>query len=124
MHVSVNERGFNADYIAFIFDMTVFDVSYFQISSPRIACSRVQVTLPQEDLFSFFVFFFASRCAEKPLLARDCVIQKHVVDVSCFFFLFKIFIFNKEVRTWVRRSILLEAHDSRLPILSIGTFRA
>ena len=124
MHVSVNERGFNADYIAFIFDMTVFDVSYFQISSPRIACSRVQVTLPQEDLFSFFVFFFASRCAEKPLLARDCVIQKHVVDVSCFIFICKTFIFNKEVRTWVRRSILLEAHDSRLPILSIGTFRA
>ena len=46
MHVSVNERGFNTNYIPAIFDLTVLNMGYFQVSSPRIVCSRVQVTLP------------------------------------------------------------------------------
>ena len=45
MHVSVNERGFNTNYISVIFD-SIIDMGYFQVSSPRIVCSRVQVTLP------------------------------------------------------------------------------
>ena len=46
MHVSVNERGLNTNYIPVIFDIAVLDMGYFQVSSPRIVCSRVQVTLP------------------------------------------------------------------------------
>ena len=85
--------------------------------------SRVQVALPQEDILRGVGYIIASCCAEKPLLARDRIIQEHVVNVGGLRFVCTGFILNHEVRIRVRCAVLLEAHDSWLPTLSGDVFR-